>query len=169
MSDDTQIPAGNNSDPEIMFTVVDPESEPAIEAMTNYFNELNATFRTGFDVAAALASGLDAMRPPTGTFLVALAGNGQVLGCGGVQALDDAAAEIRRMWIAPPARGIGLGREMLRQLEEAARAMGFSQAVLDSNSVLTPAISLYERAGYVPTEPFNDNPYADVWYIRQLT
>lgn len=168
MSDGTPVTGGNPNDPRIVFTVVDPESDPALEAMTAYFNELDAVFPGGFDVEGSLLSGLDQMRPPTGTFLVALAGDGQVLGCGGVQALDAQAAEIKRMWIAPPARGIGLGREMLRQLEDAARAMGFSQAVLDSNSLLTPAMSLYERAGYVPTPPYNDNPYADVWFARSL-
>lgn len=90
------------------------------------------------------------------------------LGCGGLQRLDDRTAEIKRMWIHPDWRGLGLGGRLLARLEAAARGLGRSRVVLDTNETLTEAITMYERAGYHPIDRYNDNPYAHHWFAKDL-
>ena len=108
------------------------------------------------------------MTPPRGTFLVAFADDGTVVGCGGVQAHDDETAEVKRMWIHPEWRGAGLGRRLLATLEQHCTALGYTRVVLDTNATLTEAIAMYESAGYSPTEQYNDNPYAQRWFTKHL-
>ena len=68
----------------------------------------------------------------------------------------------------PSARGIGLARRLLAELEERARAAGAPAVQLDTNRTLTEAIALYRKLGYVEVEPFNDEPYAHHWFHKEL-
>ena len=70
------------------------------------------------------------------------------------------------MWIDPTARGLGLGRRLLRELEERARRRGATLVRLETNRALTEAIALYRSAGYIEVGPFNDEPYADHWFEK---
>ena len=70
------------------------------------------------------------------------------------------------MWVAPAARGLGLGRRLLRELEEQARRRGARVVRLETNRTLAEAIALYRSAGYVEIEPFNDEPYAHHWFEK---
>jgi ribosomal protein S18 acetylase RimI-like enzyme len=58
---------------------------------------------------------------------------------------------------------------MLRRLEDDARQCGYDVVRLDTNSVLTEAIAMYERSGYRSIERYNDNPYARRWFEKDLT
>jgi len=69
------------------------------------------------------------------------------------------------MWVADTARGLGLGRRMLAELE--ARCPG-PVVHLETNGSLAEAIALYRSAGYTEVEPFNDEPYADLWFEKRL-
>lgn len=151
----------------ITFETVDPRSDAALDAMNAYFAELAVRFSDGFDPGDTLAADAPAMRPPTGTFVVARS-DGAVAACGGVQRHDDVTAEIKRMWVHPDWRGEGLGRRMLTQLETHVAALGYAHVVLDTNDTLTEAISMYERAGYRSIERYNDNPYARRWFAKSL-
>jgi ribosomal protein S18 acetylase RimI-like enzyme len=82
--------------------------------------------------------------------------------------VDDATAEIRRMWIGPAWRGLGLGRRLLGHLETTAGGLGYRHVVLDTNQTLREAIALYEAAGYHSIERYNDNPYAQRWFAKEL-
>jgi GNAT superfamily N-acetyltransferase len=141
--------------------------------MRQYFEELDRRFAGGFLVGeamdAAMEEAADRYVPPQGGFLlVEDERTDEILGCGAVVFLDDATAEIKRMWIAPSARGGGLGRQLLGRLEgEAARA-GCSTVVLDTNGVLTEAVGMYTAEGYRPTDRYNDNPHADRWFRKSL-
>jgi ribosomal protein S18 acetylase RimI-like enzyme len=72
------------------------------------------------------------------------------------------------MWVARRARGRGLGRRFLGELEDHARERGAVAVRLDTNRTLTEAIALYRSAGYVEVEPFNDDPYAEAWFEKPL-
>lgn len=72
------------------------------------------------------------------------------------------------MWLVPDARGRGLGRFLLRALENRARALGGTRLVLSANEALVEALALYRSAGYTPTEPFEDNPYVQVFLGKDL-
>ncbi|MHB1063069.1 MAG: GNAT family N-acetyltransferase [Georgenia sp.] len=144
-------------------------SERAARALGAYFAELADRFEGGFD--PALTGGADPaeVTPPHGDFiLLTELGSGAVLGCGGVKVREPGEVEIRRMWLAPDARGRGLGRFLLRTLENRARALGGRRVVLSANESLVEALALYRSAGYEPTKPFGDNPYAQVFLVKTL-
>jgi GNAT superfamily N-acetyltransferase len=152
---------------DIVCAVVDAAGERATWAMTQYFAELDERFPRGFDPGGALAEAAVLMNPPNGVFLLAVRGD-EVLGCGAVQWLDDVTAEIKRMWVSPTARGVGLGKRMLARLEDEARAAGRGRVVLDTNGVLLPAIAMYRGSGYADIDRYNDNPYAEHWFAKDL-
>jgi GNAT superfamily N-acetyltransferase len=72
------------------------------------------------------------------------------------------------MWVAPAARGLGLGRRLLELLEDRARASGARVAHIETGAVLTEALALYRSAGWVEVAPFNDEPFADHWFEKVL-
>ena len=129
--------------------------------------ELDARFVERFDPGEALLVDAEALAPPTGVFLLARR-DGHVAGCGGLQRLDDQTAEVKRMWVDTAHRGAGVGRLLLGALEEHARRLGHRRVVLDTHASLTEAMALYERSGYRSVERYNDNPYAQRWYEKQL-
>lgn len=147
---------------------IDPGSNEAVSAMRSYFAELDRRFPNGFDPGGALDDDLAALRPPDGAFFVALAVDGAVAGCGGLQRHDPVTAEIKRMWVAASWRGVGLGRRLLGELEAGAAELGCERVVLDTNAVLEEAIAMYTSAGYEAIERYNDNPYAQRWFAKVL-
>ena len=153
----------------ITFESVDPAGAAATAAMRAYFAELDARFPRGFDPGDALGAGAAAMAAPHGVFVVAVAHDGTVAACGGVQRFDRDTAEIKRMWVDPDWRGTGLGRRMLTELEQHVVRLGYPRVVLDTNATLTEAIAMYTGAGYQPVERYNDNPYAERWFAKRLT
>ncbi|HET6818215.1 MAG TPA: GNAT family N-acetyltransferase [Mycobacteriales bacterium] len=147
---------------------VDAANEEAQSLVASYVAEIAATFPGGFDPAASVSAEPDEMSPPHGAFLVVRNDDGTAIGCGGVKLLDAQTAEIKRMWLAPSARGRGLGRVLLEALENAARELGATEGRLDTNASLESALALYERSGWQPVSPYNDNSYATHWFRKTL-
>ena len=85
-----------------------------------------------------------------GSFRVVVSTEGVIVGCGGLYPIDNREAEIRRMYLLPEARGVGIGRELLEELISVASERRFERVVLETASVLKEAISLYRRRGFVP-------------------
>ncbi len=152
----------------LSFEIVHPGGAPARVAIERYFAELDERFHGGFDPAHG-GAGRDEieMLAPHGAFVVVTDGD-TVVGCGGVQRIDNRTAEIKRMWIDPTQRGQGLGRRLLDHLEQVARELGRTRVVLDTNEVLTEAVTMYERAGYRPVDRYNENPYAHHWFAKEF-
>jgi len=146
---------------------VAPDSTDARTALDRYFAELDVRFRSGFDPGAASADDVDVMRAPHGAFLV-IRNDGAIVGCAGLHRIDDVTGEIKRMWIDPEFRGLGLGRRLLATVEERVAALGCATVVLDTNETLDEAIAMYERAGYSRIDRYNDNPYAHHWFSKVL-
>lgn len=149
------------------FEVVDPRDPDATDAMRAYFAELDARFPGGFDPGDTLVADAHRLEPPGGSFVLARRG-GDVVGCGGVQTIGEGIGEIKRMWVAPAARGSGLGGRLLAELEARSRALGHRTVRLDTSRTLTEAIALYRRAGYVEVERYNDNPDAELFFEKPL-
>lgn len=95
----------------------------------------------------------DHLEPPDGAFLVAWDGDTAV-GCGGVRRHDDTTGEIKRMYVAPEARGRGISRALLRALEDRACEIGYTRLVLETGTKQPEAIALYESEGYVRIEGY---------------
>ena len=108
---------------------------------------------------------LDELTPPAGVFVVARLG-GQPIGCGALKVKDRTTGEVKRMWVAADARGLGVGRRILETLETRARDFGVSTLRLETNRTLKEAQALYRKCGYLEVEPFNDEPYAHHWFEK---
>ena len=143
------------------------DSPAAQYCLREYYRELQERFEEGFDPGLSLAPSLDEFNPPRGAFLVARR-EGEPVGCGGFKQLTPEAAYLKRMWIAPHARGIGLAKRLLRALEDEAHALGYSTICLETNKALTEAQQLYRSAGYREVAPFNDEPYAHHWFEKRI-
>jgi DNA-binding MarR family transcriptional regulator/GNAT superfamily N-acetyltransferase len=150
----------------IALAIEGPAAQDAQLCLMRYFAELNIRFETGFEAAPALAGALHDLAAPAGKFLVARL-RGEPIGCGGLILYPDAPL-IKRMWVAPAARGLGLGRRLLQELERLARETGARTIRLDTNRVLHEAIRLYRSAGYQEVPRFSDEPYAHHWFEKAL-
>lgn len=146
---------------------VDPTAPVARTAVGNYFTELDRRFTDGFDPGDAVATDSASLRSPGGSFVVATS-EGEPVACGGLQTIAPGIGEIKRMWVDERWRGAGLGSRMLRRLEQDARDRGLRVVRLDTNSALTEAIQMYERADYKRIARYNDNPYARHWFEKEL-
>src|SRR4051794_9791645 len=147
--------------------VEDPRSDAARFCLDAYAAEMDATFATGFDPARSRAVDPDGLLPPAGLLLVARL-HGEPVACGALKLPPGEPAEIKRLWVAPAARGLGLGRRVLSELEARARRAGAEVVHLDTNRALRAATSLYRSSGYLEVEPFNDEAYADHWFEKRL-
>ena len=142
-------------------------SADARRCLDAYSRELEARFEGGFDASRDSSARVDDMAPPSGLFVIARL-EGEAVGCGGFKRVDKTTGEIKRVWTAASARGLGVARRIVRTLEEAARAAGLKTMRLDTNRALTEARALYRSKGYRETARFNDNPYADHWFAKRL-
>src|SRR5579859_5126228 len=152
----------------VQITPVDPEHPDAQYCLAEYVAELNRRSTRGFDPSVGATALPHEVRPPLGQFFVAYL-HGEPIGCGAVKHHPDAPAEIKRMWIAPQARGLGLGRRLLETLEACAVAHGAEVAHIETSAVLTEALALYRSAGWVEVPAFNAEPFADHWFEKRLT
>ncbi len=91
--------------------------------------------------------------PPSGAFVVGLDGEAPVA-CGGIRRVDDATAEIKRMYVVEQARRRGLARLVLAHLEKVARDLGYRRLVLESGNAQPEALALYRSSGYGPVTPY---------------
>lgn len=146
---------------------VDARGAEARACVDAYLRELDERFESGFDPARSVSADPDELSPPRGIFLVARL-DGVAVGCGAVKTLARRRGEIKRMWVASSARGLGVGQRLLDALEAHAADMNLTTLCLDTNRSLTEARALYARNGYREIAPYNDNPYADHWFEKTL-
>ena len=128
-----------------------PEGRPLLVALDEYLNGLYPPEANFLEVPAGDLGG------DRGVFLVACA-DGEPVGCGAIRRLSPTTAEVKRMFVLPAARGRGLGRRILAELEGWAAATGITRLVLETGDRQPEALHLYRRAGFVPVPCFG--PYA---------
>jgi DNA-binding MarR family transcriptional regulator/GNAT superfamily N-acetyltransferase len=148
------------------------DTEPADSAdarwcLERYFRELTDLFERGFDPARTISASADELTPPAGVFVIARLG-GRPLGCGALKRKDRRIGEVKRMWVAPDLRGLGVGRRILDALEAHARRFRVRTLRLETNRSLAEAQALYRSCGYVEVEAFNDEPYAHHWFEKRV-
>jgi DNA-binding MarR family transcriptional regulator/GNAT superfamily N-acetyltransferase len=151
----------------VEITPADPAHPDAQHCLREYFRELDQRFDMGFDPQVSIPADAVDLRPPAGVLLVASLHSDPV-GCGAVRFHGTRPTEIKRMWVAESARGLGIGRRLLAALEERAARSQSHVVRLETNRTLTEAIAMYRAAGYVEVEPFNDEPYAHHWFEKRL-
>jgi GNAT superfamily N-acetyltransferase len=152
---------------DVQIRVVDPAEGDAQRCLQAYEAELDERFETGYGFDSTLPLPVDELREPAGVFLVAYRDD-EPVGCGGLKLHGDDPAEVKRVWVAPEARGLGLARQLMAELEDRARAAGAPAVQLDTNRTLTEAIAMYRALGYVEVDAYNDEPYAHHWFRKPL-
>jgi DNA-binding MarR family transcriptional regulator/ribosomal protein S18 acetylase RimI-like enzyme len=151
----------------VEVAIEDPRTAAARFCLESYYAELNSRFDTGFDPERAISTTAEELTEPAGLLLVARL-HGEPIGCGALKLHGDVPFYIKRMWVAPEARGLGVGRRILAELEDQARHRGATVVHLETNKTLREAATLYRSAGYVEVDPFNDEPYAHHWFEKRL-
>jgi GNAT superfamily N-acetyltransferase len=151
----------------ITITPADPEAPEARACLNAYF-DLLADRIPGIERTHVPDPDPDAhyYRPPHGTFLLARA-DGSPLACVSLKTAGPATGEVKRLWVAPAARGMGLARRMMTAVEDAARAFGMTRLILDTNEHLPEAIALYRATGWADIAPYTPFP-ATHWFGKTL-
>ena len=108
--------------------------------------------------------------PFADAFLIAR-NDGRAVGCGAVRFIDVGVAEVKRMYVAPEARGNGVGREIMRELETFAISRGAHRLVLETGPKQLKAIALYERFGFVVTPCWGEYVHSNssICYAKDVT
>ena len=151
----------------VAISAEDPRNADARWCIQQYFAELAQRFDTGFDPALSIPADDDDLMPPRGLLLIARL-RGRPVGCGALKHHPGGPTELKRMWVDPAARGLGLGRRLLRELERNAATAGATTLRLETNQTLIEAIRLYRSSGYEEVPAFNDEPYAHHWFEKRL-
>jgi len=146
-----------------------PLDEPPAAALAQAMRDEIAVLYDGLDLDGPdmPRAGPGELGPPSGTFVVGIE-DGVAVCCGGVKRLPDGACEIKKMFVAVDARGRGVARALLVELERQARDLGYEIARLDTGPRQTRAQRMYKRAGYFPIENFNANPVASFFGEKRL-
>ncbi len=113
------------------------------------------------DIASELATWPGRYAPPRGALLLAL----PALGTVALRALDETTCEIKRLYVAPAARGTGLGARLAAAIVAEARRLGYRRAVLDTLPFMTGALRLYAALGFTETAPYHAAARSDLCFM----
>lgn len=150
------------------FRTCPADEEPAATLVQGMRDEIAALYQ-GLDLDGPdmPRAGPAQLSPPSGTFVVGVE-DGVPVCCGGLKRLPDGACEIKKMFVVADARGRGVARALLVELERSARELGYALVRLDTGPRQARAQRMYERAGYAPIENFNANPVASFFAEKRL-
>lgn len=151
----------------VAIAAVDPAGRDARKCIAAYIAELEQRIGAGFDPTRGPSAAPRELMPPRGVFLLARL-DGDAIGCVALKTLGDGIGEIKRLWVHPSARGLGVAQRLLDALETQAIDMGLHTLRLDTNRTQVEAHALYQRQGYAGIAAYNDNPYADHWFEKRI-
>jgi len=121
----------------------------------------------GFDRELAHLPG--AYAAPRGTLRLARV-DGHAAGCCGLRPIDSVdypnACEMKRLYVRPQFRGLGLGRQLAEEIMEAARLAGYASVLLDTLDSMETARAMYQDLGFVEIPPYYYNPIAGSHYLK---
>ena len=107
---------------------------------------------------------------PYGTVLLAKTKEKDIVGCVGIRPLESGICELKRMYLRPAARGLGLGTALLQKAIQMGIQLGYTYMRLDTLPTMHAAMSLYEKEGFYQIEPYRFNPIAGTkYYEKELT
>ncbi|MDJ0956415.1 MAG: GNAT family N-acetyltransferase [Arenicellales bacterium] len=149
--------------PELSIIPAEPIHLPEIKALFREYETflgVDLCFQ-GFEEELAELPGK--YKPPRGALLVAFV-NSQVAGCVALRPLDNGHCEMKRLFVRPDYRGLGLGRQLAHRIIEVSRDIGYERMKLDTLDFLEDAIHLYKSLGFKQTGSYYDNPLEKVSY-----
>ncbi len=143
-----------------------PDDLPAVRALFEAY-AASLPVDLGYQGFAAELAGLPgAYAPPEGALLLARGQDGTPLGCVALRPMAEAGCcEMKRLFVAPAARGSGLGAALVRALIAAAQARGYREIRLDSLPFMVEAIALYRREGFREVAPYHATPVAGTVFL----
>jgi len=147
---------------------VEPYDGPAATGLLAAFEAEIAAHYPGWNLSAGPSATRADFTAPGGAFVVAYDGGGQPVACGGLKRLNGEAAEIKRVYVAPEARGVGLARRLLAHLETLASTAGYRVVRLDTGAHQPGALHLFRTAGYHEVDDYNGNPFAAYWFEKPV-
>lgn len=119
------------------------------------------------DFEAELATLPGKYAPPAGALLLARLSDGEAVGCVALRPLPEAGCcEMKRLYVAPEGRGLGLGRRLAEAIIAEARRRGYCEMRLDTLPSMESAIAIYRRLGFVDMEPYYDTPVPGTVFLR---
>jgi ribosomal protein S18 acetylase RimI-like enzyme len=150
------------------------QSVADIEAAGTLFEAYAASLGIdlGYQGFAAELAGLPGKyAPPAGALLLARNGQDTPLGCVGLRPMPpEGCCEMKRLYVAPQGRGLGLGRAMVDAVLREAARIGYREMRLDTLPFMTEAIALYRKLGFAPIEPYYQTPVEGTLFLgRSLT
>jgi ribosomal protein S18 acetylase RimI-like enzyme len=120
------------------------------------------------DFEAEMAAMPGKYAPPAGELLLARAGEGRPVGCGGLRPIEPpGCCEMKRLYVSPEGRGIGLGKGLVEALVEVAKRIGYREMKLDTLPSMVEAQSLYRKLGFEVSQPYYDTPVAGTLFMRR--
>lgn len=152
--------------------LVIPTSADDLAATSGVFREYAISL--GFDLCFQDFEGEIANLPgdyatPRGTLLLAHV-DGAIAGCCALRPLDSSdyvnAAEMKRLYVRPAFRGLGLGRQLAEAILDAARMAGYDSVLLDTLNDMEIARAMYEELGFKEIPPYYHNPLAGAHYLK---
>ncbi|HEY2133118.1 MAG TPA: GNAT family N-acetyltransferase [Acetobacteraceae bacterium] len=160
--------------PDAFFTIEPVRSPADLAATVRLFNAYASSLGIDLafqDFAAELAGMPGKYAPPAGELLLARDNQGEVLGCVGLRPIKpDGSCEMKRLYVAPRGRGLGLGRALIDAIIKEAVRIGYREMRLDTLPSMVKAIALYRKAGFQPIAPYYDTPLAGTMFLgRALT
>ncbi len=102
---------------------------------------------------------------PSGAFLLARE-KGAFVGCVGLRKLSDTVGEIKRLYVEPTARGLGLGEALVRGIVDEGKQLKYTRLVLDTLPSMLAARSLYQALGFKPVAPYRYNPVSGTAFLE---
>ena len=104
---------------------------------------------------------------PAGEILLARDGSNTILGCVAMRPLGLGCCEMKRLYVLPTGRGLGLGKKLVDKILKVAAQLGYHEIKLDTLSSMQAAIALYENAGFFPTTPYYDTPLEGTIFLAR--
>ena len=150
------------------MTIVHANSPVRLDEVRRLFQEYAADIRVDLcfqNFAEELASLPGKYASPEGALLLAQEAN-QFAGCVALRKLEGNVCEMKRLYVRPPFRRHGVGREMAVHVIDLARQLDYRLMRLDTLAWMTPAITLYEQLGFRRIEPYCYNPQHDAVYME---
>lgn len=155
-----------------MIELATPTSMEEILALRELVKEYAATLNVDLcfqDFDAELASLPGQYAEPRGALRVALS-NGELAGCCALRPLDHVdyanACEMKRLFVRPRFRGLGIGRRLAEDIMDAARQAGYACVLLDTLSDMETARAMYQDLGFVEIPPYYFNPVPGSHYLK---
>jgi GNAT superfamily N-acetyltransferase len=160
--------------PQIVFQIKPVRSATDLETTVRLFDAYASSLGIDLsyqDFAAELATLPGKYAAPAGELLLARDMTGEPLGCVGLRPIaPPGCCEMKRLYVSPRGRGLGLGRALVEAIIGEAARIGYYEMRLDTLSSMVEAIALYGKAGFVPIKPYYDTPVAGTIFLgRPLT